>query len=380
MLTRYSAPASPVRRLLVLFAATGVGWGLSHVLDLQGIVRTQEYLYAATVLLALGLYGSTTQISRPAVRSSTRIVVLAVTLGVAVKAALITAVMYPTYQEPQYLVLGVAMAQIDPLSVAALHRSSKLSERAKSILYAWSSFDDPVTTVLTIYVAALALGTQGGLVGADLGSFALNLLANLAFAAAAAIVWLMLTRRVGTPMLSDGARLSRGQNLVAVVVLAAFAAVAVWQFLMLGLAIAGLFFRPYLGRWLDRATRVALLLALVALGMLLVDGVALLPGLVLGVTAFAAQIVVAAALLARKLPRSDCGYLALSQQSGITAIILALLLERSFAGIAAVVAPAIIVINILHVCSTSAFTGVLTWRVRRAAQSRALETAENTAD
>jgi hypothetical protein len=286
----------------MIFTATvgvgvGVGWGLSRSLDIQGIPGTSWYLYGAMVLLALGLYGSTTQISLPEVRASARIVVLAVTLGVGPKAALITAVMYAAYHEPLYLVLGVAMAQIDPLSVVALQRSSKLSKRAKSILYAWSSFDDPVTILLTIYVAAfvvpLLLGAKSGLFGAGLGSFALNLLANLAFAAVAAIIWLVFTRRVRIPLLSDGARLSWGQTLVAVVLLVAFAAVAVWQFLMLGLALVGLFFRPCLGPWLGRAVRVAFLLASVALGVLLVDGVALLPGLVLGGTAFAAQIAVA---------------------------------------------------------------------------------------
>jgi hypothetical protein len=376
-----AAGTAPVRRLLVVVAATGAGWELAQLLDLHGLAGTQGFLSWATALLALGLFGSTTQISLPEVRCNTRIVVLAVTVGVVTKAALITAIMYAAYREPRYLVLGVAVAQIDPLSVTALKRTSQLSERAKAILYAWSSFDDPVTTLLTIYVAQLALTTQGmegGLAGADLGSFVLNLLANLAFAAVAAIVWLVFTRRVRIPMLSDGVRLTWKQNLVAIVVLTAFATVAIWQFLMLGLAIAGLFFRPYLGKWLDRATQVALLLASAALGLLLVDGVALVPGLLLGGAAFAAQIVVAL-ILTRKLPRCDRGYLALSQQNGITAIILALLLERSFVGTAAVVAPAILVINTLHLCSTSAFTWVRKERRKRLAQFPAPETAESTA-
>lgn len=351
---------SPVRRLMVVLVAVGAGWVLSLVLDVHGISGTQEFLYGAATLLAVGLYGSTTEISLTEVRSSIRIIVLAVTVGVVVKAALITWVMYAVYDDPLYLVLGVAMAQIDPLSVAALQRSSKLSERAKAILHAWASFDDPVTALLTIYVAALALGMAGGPAGADLGSFALNLLANLAFAAVAAIVWLVLTRRAGIPMLSDGATLPRRPNRVAVVVLAAFVAVAVWQFLILGLAIAGLIFRPCLGPWLRRAIWVALLLATVALGMLLVEGVTLVPGLVLGVAAFAAQMVVAL-ILPSRLSGCDRGYLALSQQSGITAIILALLLEHSFPGTVAVVAPAILVINVLHMCSTSAFTWGRTW-------------------
>lgn len=379
-----AGPASPVRRLVIFLLVAGAGWGLSGVFDLQGIADTQAYLYGAMALLALGLYGSTTQISLPEVRSNTRIVVLAVTVGVVAKAALITGVMYAmyaAYHEPRYLVLGVAMAQIDPLSVAALQSSSKLSERAKSILHAWSSFDDPVTTLLTIYVATLALNTlgmKGGLAGADFGSFVLHLLANLAFAAVATIVWLVFTKRARVPMLSDGARLPWSQNLVAVIVLAALVAVAAWQFLMLGLAVAGLIFRPCLGPWLDRVTRVALLLASVALGVLLVDGVAPLPGLLLGAAAFAAQIVVAL-ILPFKLSRSDRGYLALSQQSGITAIILALLLEPSFPGTVAVVAPAILVINILHVCSTSAFTWVRKERAKRAVQFSAPETAESKA-
>ncbi|MGH3549816.1 MAG: hypothetical protein ACRDQU_17250 [Pseudonocardiaceae bacterium] len=327
------------------------------------------------------MFGSTTQISLPEVRDNSRIIVLAVTAGAVAKAALITAIMYAAYHEPRYLVLGIAVAQIDPLSVTALKRTSQLSERGNAILYAWSAFDDPVTTLLTIYVAQLTLnilGMTGGLAGADLGSFALNLMANLAFAAVAAAVWLIFTRCVGIPTLSDCTRLTRKQNLVVVVLVGAFAAVAIWQFLMLGLAIAGLFLRPYLGQWLDRATRVALLLASAALGVLLVNGVALLPGLLLGGAAFAAQIVVSFPLT-RKLPRSDRGYLALSQQNGITAIILALLLERSFVGTVAVVAPAILVINTLHLCSTSMLTWVRKERTKRPIQFPTPETAESNA-
>lgn len=375
--TTADVPAFPAWQFVILLVAIGAGWGLSHVLDLQGIAGTQGFLYGATTLLAVGLYGSTTQIIRPGIsrpdifqpefRFKVRVVLLAVTVGVGAKAALIAAVMYLAYHDPRYLVLGVAIAQIDPLSVAALQRNSKLSERAKSILYAWSSFDDPVTTLLTIYAAALTLnmlGMEGGLVGADLGSFALQMLANLVFAAVTAIVWLAFTRRAGISILSDGTKLSRWQNLVAVIVLAAFIIFAIWQFLILGLAIAGLFFRPYLGPWINRVTQVAILLATVALGVLLVDGVALLPGLLLGTAAFAAHAVVSM-VLTLKLPRSDRAYLALSQQNGITAIILALFLERSFAGTAAVVAPAIFVINTLHLSSTSALTWVLERRTRR---------------
>jgi hypothetical protein len=376
------APASPIRQLLVLLVMAGAGWAVSRVFQLHGIAGTPEYLYGATALLALGLYGSTAQISLPAVRPSIRLVAVAVTVGVGVKAALITAVMYLSYHDPRYLVLGVAMAQIDPLSVAALQRGSRLSERARAILYAWSSFDDPVTTLLTIYVGQLALdalGRQRDPGAADVGSFTAQLLLNAAFAALAGLVWWMLRRRAGTPVPAGRAGWSRARNGVAVALLGALAALAVWQFLMLGLAVAGLFFRPWLGRWLDRGTGLALLLASAALGMLLVDGVAPLPGLVLGLAAFAAHAVVAL-LLGRRLSGADRGYLALSQQNGITAIILALLLEGSFPGTAAVVAPAIVVINTLHLVCTAAFDRALRRRPVTTVQCPPSDTAESRTD
>jgi hypothetical protein len=69
---------------------------------------------------------------------------------------------------------------------------------------------------------------------------------------------------------------------------------------------------------------------------------------VLGVAAYAAQVVVALLLTIPKVWRGDRARLALGQQNGLTAIILALLLEPNFPGTIAVVAPAIIVVNLLH--------------------------------
>jgi hypothetical protein len=81
--------------------------------------------------------------------------------------------------------------------------------------------------------------------------------------------------------------------------------------------------------------------------LLLVNGVSLGHGALLGVMAFLAQIVAAAALT-QGMPRADRVHLALAQQNGITAIILALRLEIQFTGAVAVIAPAIVVTNLSH--------------------------------
>ncbi|MFJ5984571.1 hypothetical protein [Lentzea sp. NPDC092896] len=338
--------SATMRRLLLLLVAVGVGWALARGTGLDDLPSSGWYFTAATALLAIGLYNSTFGIDVADVRRHLRIVVTAVTLGVLVKAALITTVMWLAFSSPAYLVLGIAVAQIDPLSTAAAMGSSRLSKRAKSVLAAWAAFDDPITMLLTIYLSALALRAQGATGGAlargGLFSFGTNVIANLLFAAAGVGLWWLLSR----------IRPERVRLVAQLVLVAAVLAVGVWQFLLLGVAIVGLVARPPIAAVLDRITQAAFLTASVLLGFLLVGGVLVPQGVVLGLAAFGSQVLVGL-VITGGLGRRDRTYIAFAQQNGITAIILVLLLEPDFPGTAAVVAPAILVINTLH----GVFTG-----------------------
>jgi hypothetical protein len=330
----------------VLVAA--LGWLLAENRSWVGTYRSDAYLTLAGTLLAVGLYASTYGIDLRAARRNARLVVVAITGGVVVKAALISAVMYLAFREPAYLVLGVAVAQIDPVSFAAARLQSRMSAQAKTILSAWASFDDPITVLLTVYAAAWvwplvpadpAAATAPPHTGFE--SFGLSLAQNLALAAVAALVWW------GTERLRRWVRPGWLVTALQLVALAGLVAFAVWQFLMLALAVAGLFYRPPLGTVLDRLTQGAFLAASFALGLVLVGGISPLAGAVLGLAAVGAHVVVAL-LIGGRLPRSDRVDVLLGQQNGITAIILALVLERQFVGTVAVVAPAILTINLLH--------------------------------
>jgi hypothetical protein len=333
---RYRAVAAALTRSLLLplcVAAVGVlaGQWLTVDTDAHG----GAYSYVTYALLAVGLYGSASGISRPEQRSDVYRIVLAITVGVAVKAAFIAAVLALVFLgRPEYLVLAVAMAQIDPLSVSAMLDGHDMSPRAKSLLAAWASFDDPVTTVLVVVLSSMVLdGAQGAAAGTADSS--VSLLLNLLLLLAAAAVWRLVRHR--PPLLQ-------------VLALAALMAVAAWQFLMLGLALSALFFRPPLGRWIGRTTNAAFLVATFLLGVLLARGMSPGAGLVLGCATFTAQILVGAAL-SWDFPARDRLSLCLSQQNGITAIILALLLEPLLPDAVAVIAPAILTVNVLHVLS-----------------------------
>jgi hypothetical protein len=116
---------------------------------------------------------------------------------------------------------------------------------------------------------------------------------------------------------------------------------------MLGVALAALFFRPALGRWIDRATWLALALATGLLGVLLSGGVRPLPGVALGAAIYGSQVVVSL-LVSRGFSREDRIALSLGQQNGITAIILALLLQPQLPDAVGIIAPAILTVNVLH--------------------------------
>ncbi|MBB5959185.1 hypothetical protein FHS29_005805 [Saccharothrix tamanrassetensis] len=343
---------TPAVRSVALLAALGVGWFVAAQWGLRGVDESAAYGFFITALLGFGLYASTSGIEIAEFRRQFRTVVIAVTLGVLAKVVLIFGVMYLVYREPWHLILAVAVAQIDPLSVAAMRAKSRMSASAKALLSAWASFDDPITVLLTVYITSFAL--QGGAVG-GFGAFSVNFLLNLALAGGAFVVWRVVRRHVA----GDRGRLGRVLVRTALVLaVLAVGFVAVQFSLLLALALIGLFFRPDLGRCVDGLAEVGLFAATVAVGLVLAaefSWALAVVGALLGAAAFLSQGVVALVLTVPRRWRGDRVRLCLGQQNGLTAIILALLLEPKFPGAIAVVAPAVVVVNLLHALANGAY-------------------------
>ncbi|MEV0898122.1 hypothetical protein [Actinoplanes sp. NPDC049802] len=336
-------------RALSLFLAALLAGTVTGLLPQFGdAVDSPGYLVAITLLLAIGLLGSTAQVSVDELRRNGLRVLLAVSLGVLAKVLLIGGGLYLVFGDPVCFILGVVVAQIDPLATAADQSLTGLSARARSLLSAWASFDDPVTTLLAVYLSGFVLAAGGfdGEETAGLGTFAGALAANLVFAGVLWLLWRKLLRRSALPPVPGESHLA--VDVLAVTLLIAVVTVAVSTFWMLGLALVGLFMRPYLAmRVLPAVTRVAFFVAAFALGLTLIDGVDLARGALLGVFAYLAQIVVGL-VVTTGFPGPERLHIALGQQNGITAIILALALEPLFPGTIGTVAPAILCINMLH--------------------------------
>lgn len=328
-----------------------VGLSVAFVTGTHGIQNGTGYTLAVATLLVIGLYASTFGIDLKEARKHARIIVSAVTIGVVLKAAIIGGSLALIFQDPFFLILGITVAQIDPLSVAGLLKGNRMSQKAKTILASWASFDDPITVLLSFYVPLLmiqvnenAFGSQlldGGML---LSTYMRDIGLNIALAAAVFVLWLLAKYYANKtkPWIVAGSTV-----LVYGVLLVALSLSALY-FLMLAVALIGLFLRPKkIEPYIDHAVTWALRIAAVLLGFLLLDGVNLVPGIALGVMAYVSQIIVGF-LLTRGLLKKDRWHIAFAQQNGITAIILALLFESLHPGTVAIVAPAIIVVNSLH--------------------------------
>jgi NhaP-type Na+/H+ or K+/H+ antiporter len=319
------------QQLLYPILVALAGLGIASVIDISDLPRQPYYDTFTYTLLAIGLYGSVYGIHLSELQNHTKIVLQAVTVGVLLKTIIVGLALYLVSHNVTAFLLGLTVAQIDPLSVANLLQGgpSKLSTRAQTILGAWSSFDDPMTVLLSIYALYFFLphGDTGNLMDSMLPFF-IGLVQNLIFV----ILVYLLSR-------------SLKRNSTALLVLLAVCFVIAITFKwMLGIAIIGLFLRPVIKK-LPLIISSAFYIAVLLLGFLLVNGVFWLDGLALGLGAILAQVIVGF-LLTRDLPRNERLYLAFAQQNGITAMILALFFEKDLMGTVGIVAPAIVFINL----------------------------------
>jgi NhaP-type Na+/H+ or K+/H+ antiporter len=327
------------------------GLGVAAIFNITSVQDDQWYLLSVAILLAGGLYSSTYGIAIKEFKIHLGLILRAITIGVFLKAFIIGSVMSLILRDPFGFILGIIVAQIDPLATARLMRGNRMTKKAKSILAAWASFDDPMTVIVSLYApVAVALITgvawkpvTGTMQDVGVAGYLIETGVNLLFAGGIFLLWKLMKRH------------SKASNYVVVVLVAlgiygllvGALSIAVYYFWMLGIAVIGLFLRPPIEKAIDFSLHWALSMAAVLLGILMINGINVWGGLALGFAAYSAQIIVGL-LMTKKLRLKDRLHISFAQQNGITAMILALLFETYYPGTVAVVAPGIITVNVLH--------------------------------
>lgn len=339
-----------LQKLFVLIGIALAGLACSSLFAGVDLVHSVAYITIAGALLFVGLYMAVFGIDQEEAKKEWRVVLAAVTFGVLCKYLLIFGATYAVTRRWEYAILAMAITQIDPLSIAAISDDNeRMSKRSKTVLGAWASFDDPVTAVMTPLIMSLT----ALIAHQDLASDSTTHWMAGGIALAIAVTAFALARRYR----------SRAQKTLQFVVLSATAVSVVATKVFAWAALLGWFVQPQWlkrGKRADRITYTALIGATFLLGILLADGIDWRGGLVLGVAAFAAQMVATVWVLKvasrigpkvsmhEPFSKRDKWHIALAQQNGITAIVLALNLEPFVPNSIAIVASAIVVINLIN--------------------------------
>jgi NhaP-type Na+/H+ or K+/H+ antiporter len=367
--------------IAVTVAMLGIAFAMG--LNVHGFEHSRLYLYIATGLLCFGLYMAGYGIDLNEARRHWRIVAIAITAGVFLKYVLIAGVAFAITGDWRYSVLGMAVAQIDPLSVAALNNDRRMSPHTRTILNMWASFDDPITALATPALLGIvaSIGKFKLASGADLRDTVFDLapFVVLLLVSIVILAWRKLDRNIPAASKFDKLRAeirdeitlhdSEGPKTAAahtaLLLATAFRNPA-------GSALFSLFCRPAWlgGRIGDLMTKTAIYSATFLLGILLSGGIDWTGGLVLGLATYASQIIIAwvvVGLSAWITPKSHAGrfsvrdtwHLALAQQNGVTAIVLALVLEPSITIAVANISFAIVVINLMQFAANWGFDNLV---------------------
>lgn len=238
--------------LLIVMA---IGWAYS---SLQPTLSIPPLFISA--LLAIGLYAAATGINVNEARKDKKLILSAITIGVLAKAIIIGTVCALLIGSPLGLIAGVIYSQIDPLSVAAMQHTTRMSTRAKHTIHAWATFDDPVSVLLARYILPLTIGALGSHALSDMvggmTDWIAQLLLNLLLGLLAFIAWRLIRGR-------RYASLFESCLLIAVLLL------AIGSGLLLAVAIVGLFLRPISETIINKIVLVAYASAVFLIGTLL---------------------------------------------------------------------------------------------------------------
>lgn len=349
-----------IRQLANLVIIAFAGLAVALFFGWKGLEYSPVYTLIASGLLCVGLYFAVCGIDHAEAKKHRRVIAIAITAGVLLKYLVIASCMFAITRDWRYIVLAMAVTQIDPLSVAALNSSGRLKPHTKTVLNAWAATDDPMTTILTPMALVAAAYLSNGQVNAHIGwlSLTVNLLPfAIALAIASVIIW-KRHHKVSTPASMHKNELTKN---IAVGLSVAIGAPTKLFSLP---AFVGWFYRP---KWTTDEQLVGRILAITLggatflLGLLIADNHNFGGGALLGLVTFGSQAIAAYCVLglASKFDgkpslfsRRDKLHLALGQQNGITAILLALVLEPTTQNAVATIGLAIVTINVLHfVCN-----------------------------
>lgn len=311
-----------------------IGVAISYLFNINNIENSKYITSISDIALAIGLYGSVYGIDVESLKKNLNIVFSAISIGVILKISIIGGILWLYMQTPVAFLLAAIIAQIDPLSISALEKSKNLSKDGETILRAWSSFDDPITIIVSLWLASFVYINTSVSFSEIVSDAAITFYYNIIMAVIVYFLWRFLRP------------LNKAITCFSLLFISFI--LTIYFELFLGFAIIALFVRPPLFDYEETIIFVTLLIVSIILGMLLTNGINIIIGVIMGISTMLSQFIVAF-FLTEKMTFHDKVKLSFAHQSGITAISLSLYFMQYDSSLIKSIAVAIVTINIGYI-------------------------------
>ncbi|MBP9702510.1 hypothetical protein KBD69_02385 [Candidatus Woesebacteria bacterium] len=307
--------------LPILWVAAGAGF--VTLFKINPFDYLQTILLLGSLFLSVSLFANVQGIDGKFIKEYKSRSIILVSVGLVFKAAMLGLLAYLITHDLRVVLVATLMSQIDPSFTNWAQRMFKIKGRVAQLTLVESTFDDPVSTLLTVYIALpIALA---GKVSVDFYLFLL--LMNFLF------VGLFLYAKHRT-------KIHNSFLPSALVVLGGIFNV------FLGVALSGLFFQVK-KKIFDEPINLITHASYIMIGMFLPSaGVEVMTGIIIGLLLVYVVRPLETVLFFRGFSWVEKGVIATAEQKGITTLLLLLIVQPQL-NVVGIVLPAMLTVNAL---------------------------------
>lgn len=166
-----------MKKIILLFLSGLIGYLLASFFNINPSEHIEFIIFISSICLSLSLFANVQAIDHNFIEEYKGKSIFLVSIGLLFKVILLGTILYLLTKKIEFFLIAALMSQIDPSFTNWAQRLLNVKGRIAKLTLIESTFDDPVSTLLTIYLALpFVLGDR-----LDLKLYSLMMMINLCF-------------------------------------------------------------------------------------------------------------------------------------------------------------------------------------------------------
>ena len=150
-----------IKSILYPLIFLGLGFLFSKIFGINPLEHTDVLLVIGGLFLAVALFGNVQGIDREFLEENKLNSIISVSLVLLFKAGFLGVLSFLIFHDKNLLLVAALMSQIDPSFTNWAQRMLGIKGRVAKLSLVESTFDDPVSTLITIYLALPFIASEG---------------------------------------------------------------------------------------------------------------------------------------------------------------------------------------------------------------------------